>query len=346
MQNESEKDKPLVIGDPYPRDISTIFRPETLSVLSSHVRLVLPEDLHMSDQELERYLPEAVAIIGQTALPKERLDLAVNLKAVFNVEGNFYQNIDYEECFRRSIRVLNCGKVYARPVAEMALAMALDLSRGLTWNHMKFTKGEESYDLSTNMTSRLLTGAKVGIIGFGLLGTSLRELLHPFHCQVSVYDPWLPVSVIEEHQCASCTLDEVLSENEFIFIMAGVTKENQGFLAKREFDLIQYQANVILMSRAAVLDFEEFTRQLGTGRFKGATDVFPSEPFEKEHPIRSLGNVILSPHRAGGIPQAFYEIGEMVKDDLLSILKGVPPVRMQIAQPEIVTRLVSKPFKE
>lgn len=346
MRNESQKDRPLVIVDPYPRDIATIFRPETMSVLSSHVHLVFSQDLHMGDQELERYLPEAVAIIGQTSLPKERLDLAVNLKAVFNVEGNFYQNIDYEECFRRSIRVLNCGKVYARPVAEMALAMALDLSRGLTWNHMKFIKGEESYDLSANKDSRLLSGASVGIIGFGLLGTSLRELLYPFRCQVSVYDPWLPVSVIEEHQCRSCTLDEVLSKNEFIFIMAGVTKENQGFLSRREFDLIQDQANLILMSRAAVVDFEEFTRQLGTGRFKGATDVFPSEPFEKEHPIRSLSNVILSPHRAGGIPQAFFEIGEMVKDDLMSILSGVVPVRMQSAQPEIVTRLVSKPIKE
>ena len=176
----------------------------------------------MSDQDLDKYLPDAVAIIGQTSLPKDRLDIAVNLKAVFNVEGNFYQNIDYEECFRRSIRVLNCGKVYARPVAEMALAMALDLSRGLTWNHMKFTRGEESYDLSANVTSRLLSEASVGIIGFGLLGTSLRELLYPFHCRISVYDPWLPVSVIEEHQCSSRTLDEVLSENEFIFIMAGV----------------------------------------------------------------------------------------------------------------------------
>ena len=346
MQDQSQKNKPLVIVDPYPREVSHIFRQETLQDLSSSVRLVFPQTIHMSRDELERYLPEAVAVIGQTELPKELLDLAVNLKAIFNVEGNFYQNIDYEECFRRSIRVLNCGKVYARPVAEMAIAMALDLSRGLTWNHMKCVTGEESYDPSANLHSRLLSGASVGIIGFGLLGRSLRELLNPFHCQVSVYDPWLPDSVIEEYQCRSSSLDEVLRNSEFIFIMAGVTKENQGFLGRREFNLIQDQANVILMSRAAVVDFEEFTRQLGTGRFKGATDVFPSEPFDRDHPIRSLGNVLLSPHRAGGIPQAFLEIGEMVKDDLLSILSGVVPVRMQSAQPETVSRLVSKPVKD
>ncbi len=332
--------------DPYPRERDSIFTEDAWTRLTSRVQVVTAEKERMSEEELETYLPEAVALIGQTAMPKERLDRAPGLKVIFNVEGNFYQNIDYDECFRRSIRVLNCGKVYARPVAEMALAMALDLSRGLTWHHMKFARGMESYDLSENRTSRLLTGAKVGIIGFGLLGTSLRELLIPFHCRVKVYDPWLPASVITESQCSSCSLDEVLSTNEFIFIMAGVTKENQGFLGKREFDLIQDQANVILVSRAAVVDFDEFTRQLATGRFKGATDVFPSEPFDKNHPIRTLDNVLLSPHRAGGIPQAFHEIGEMVTDDLLSILQGISPVRMQSAQPEIVAKLVSKPFKD
>ncbi len=279
-------------------------------------------------------------------MPKERLDKAPNLKVIFNVEGNFYQNIDYQECFRRSIRVLNCGKVYARPVAEMALALALDLSRSITREHMRFTEGKERYVLEGNKKARLLTRSRVGIIGFGLLGRSLRPLLVPFDCKVKVYDPWLPPSVIEENNCIPSSLDEVLSTSEFIFILAGVTNENQGFLGKREFDLIEDDANVILMSRAAVVDFEEFTRQLATGRFKGATDVFPSEPFDAHHPIRSLDNVILSPHRAGGIPQAFYEIGNMVIDDFTSIMNNLAPVRMQAAQPETVSRLVSKPVKD
>ncbi len=341
-----EKEKPIIIADPYPQTLERIFSSETWEKLTSMATVISSDEQRMNDSLFDRHLEKAVAIIGQTPMPKERLDRAPNLKVIFNVEGNFYQNIDYQECFRRSIRVLNCGKVYARPVAEMALAMALDLSRGITWEHIRFTKNKERYVLEGNKKAKLLTRSRVGIIGFGLLGRSLRPLLVPFNCSVKVYDPWLPASVIEEYNCTPSSLEEVLSTSEFIFILAGVTNENKGFLGKKEFDLIEDDANVILMSRAAVVDFEEFTRQLATGRFKGATDVFPSEPFDPHHKIRSLENVILSPHRAGGIPQAFFEIGNMVLDDFSSIIKNLAPVRMQAAQIEIVSRLASKPVKE
>ena len=338
----SEK-KPLIICDPYPQTIERIFTPAKRAEIEKIARLVYSDEERMSAAMFEEHLGEAVAIIGQTAMPKERLDKAPNLKVIFNVEGNFYQNIDYRECFRRNIRVLNCGEVYAQPVAEMALALAIDLSRGITWEHMRFREGRERYVLEGNHSSRLLSGSKVGIIGFGLLGRSLRPLLEPFNCPVEVYDPLLPENVIREHNCTPVGLDELLANNEFIFIMAGVTSENQGFLGKREFDLIKEGSKVLLMSRAAVVDFEEFTNQIEQGRFLAATDVFPSEPFDKDHRLRQAEGCILSPHRAGGIPQAFYKIGEMVYDDFALIIRNLSPVRMQAAQIELVSRLESKP---
>lgn len=337
--------KHLIIADPFPQVLSRIFTADTWSRLTGIAEVVTTEDEHMDPLQFDALLPEATAIIGQTPMPKERLDKAPNLRVIFNVEGNFYQNIDYTECFRRNIRVLNCGAVYARPVAEMALALAIDLSRGITWEHMRFRNGFERYVTAGNDESRLLTGASVGLIGFGLLGRSLRPLLAPFGCSVKVYDPWLPASVIREHDCIPAGLDEVLSSSSFIFILAGVTNENKGFLGKREFDLIQTGAAVLLMSRAAVVDFNEFTDHVAKGRFKAATDVYPSEPLDAAHPIRTLENVILSPHHAGGIPQAFQLIGDMLVDDFELIMRNLSPVRMQPAQPEIVSRLSSKPVK-
>ena len=337
--------KHLIIADPFPQLLERIFTESTWKRLTDIADVVASEEDHMDATFFDSLLPQAVALIGQTPMPKERLDKAPNLRVIFNVEGNFYQNIDYAECFKRNIRVLNCGAVYARPVAEMALAMAIDLSRGITWEHLRFREGRERYVTESNGESRLLTGSSVGMIGFGLLGKSLRPLLVPFGCPVKVYDPWLPQSVIREHNCIPATLDEVLSSSDFIFVLAGVTSENKGFLGKREFDLIQPGASVLLMSRAAVVDFEEFTDHIARGCFKAATDVFPSEPFDAKHRIRSLDNVILSPHRAGGIPQAFHAIGEMLVDDFELIMQDLSPVRMQAAQPEIISRLASKPVK-
>ncbi|WP_165849587.1 hydroxyacid dehydrogenase [Sphaerochaeta halotolerans] len=338
-------DKHLVIADPYPQTLERIFSQETWERLNRIAQVEGPDGDHLDSKRFDELLGQAVAVIGQSPMPKERLDKAPNLRVIFNVEGNFYQNIDYAECFRRNIRVLNCGAVYARPVAEMALGMALDLARGITWEHMRFREGTERYVLEGNHNAQMLTGASVGLIGFGLLGRSLRPLLTPFRCRVQVYDPWLPESVIREHDCIPASLDEVLSTNDFIFILAGVTNENKGFLGKREFDLIRPNANVMLMSRAAIVDFDEFTAQVAKGKFKASTDVFPTEPCAADHPIRNAEHVILSPHRAGGIPQAFHMIGEILVDDFELIMRNLAPVRMQPAQPEIVQRLASKPVK-
>ncbi|MDK2857105.1 MAG: hypothetical protein PWQ29_295 [Verrucomicrobiota bacterium] len=335
--------KPLVIADPFPQTLERIFTAETRKAMDEIAEIVSSDKPQMQPDQFDELLPEAVAIIGQTPMPTERIERAKKLRVIFNVEGNFYQNIDYAACFKRNIRVLNCGAVYARPVAEMALAMAIDLSRGITWEHMRFTAGTERYVADGNSESKLLSGSTVGMIGFGMLGRSLRPLLAPFRCKVKAYDPWLPESVLIEHDCIPAGLDDLLSSCEYIFILAGVTDENKGFLRKREFDLIRPGSHVLLMSRAAVVDFEEFVSQVSRGRFKAATDVFPSEPFPVSHPIRKIDNIILSPHRAGGIPQAFFAIGDMVLDDFKLLMRGLAPVRMQAAQPETVMRFSSKP---
>jgi phosphoglycerate dehydrogenase-like enzyme len=64
-------------------------------------------------------------------MPKERLDRAPHLRAIFNVESNFMPNVDYDECFRRGIPVLSTAPVFAGAVAEMALGLALSAARGI-----------------------------------------------------------------------------------------------------------------------------------------------------------------------------------------------------------------------
>jgi len=97
------------------------------------------------------------------------------------------------------------------------------------------------------------------------------------------------------------------------------------------------------MSRAGVVDFDALTAAAPSGHLRVATDVFPDEPFSKDHPIRDLPNVLLSAHRAGGMAEAFLEIGSMVVSDLELLLRGLPPTSCKIAQPETVSRFRGKP---
>src|ERR1035437_7855873 len=111
---------------PAPRRVREIFDEEDLARLSRLGELIVHEEGPVTDAVFEEKEADATIIIGQIDLPRTRLDRAQNLRAVINVEVNFVPNIDYEHAFRRGIRVLNVSPVFAEPVAEVALGMALD----------------------------------------------------------------------------------------------------------------------------------------------------------------------------------------------------------------------------
>lgn len=238
--------------------------------------------------------------------------------------------------------MLNCGPAYAEAVAELALGLALDLGRGISQADRRFREGTERYLFAGNDAVVSLFRARVGLVGFGSLGRELLPLLAPFRCQVSIYDPWLPASVIAKAGAAAVDLDTVLTGSEFLFILAGVTSENEGFLNAGRLARVAEGCCFVLVSRAAVVDFDALLDQVERGRFMAAIDVWPVEPMPAGSRARRMEELVLSAHRAGGIRSAFYEIGEMICDDLGLIMQGLAPVRMQPAAWELVRRYRSR----
>ena len=316
-----------------------IFRPGTLARLREEFEVVEPE----GEVALDAALADAWAVVGQPDLPRGRLGRAPRLRAVVNVEGNFYPNIDYLTCFTRSIRVLGCGPAYAQAVAEHALGLALDLARGISREDRAFRAGRERYLGEGNADAVLLRHADVGLVGYGNLGRALRPLLAPFAPTVRAFDPWLPDAVLREADVLPATLEETLRRSRFVFVLATVTAESDHLLGATQLDLLPEGARLVLVSRAAVTDYDALAERLAAGRFLAAIDVWPDEPVPADSPFRSLEGTVLSAHRAGGIPAAFAEIGEMVLDDLRLLARGLAPVRLQQAAPELVGRYRNRP---
>ena len=331
-----------IVMDLYPRSIDLIFTKQDLLKLRSFGNLVIWEGTRMPARDLEKHLLDAEAIIGQPDLPEKRLMMAEKLKAIINVEGNFQPNVDYGYCFQNSIHVLNVGVVFGQAVAEMALGFALSLARSISQSDSLFKEGREVYGTPACTTSFLISGKSIGIVGFGNLGRTLLPLLQPFRCFIRVYDPWLPDSYLQEFGVQPCGLEELMKESRIVFMLAGATTENSAMIGRRELEWLQENAIFILTSRASLVDFDAFTEALQTGRFMAAVDVFPEEPFPKDHPIRRLDNVLLSAHRAGALEETFKLMGEMIVDDLDLIFKGLAPVRLQRALRETVMRMRSK----
>ena len=174
---------------PAPRLVADIFDSADLGELRALGELTVIEPASVTDKLFEEYAADTEIIIGQIDLPESRLKKARSLRAIFNVEGNFLPNVDYGYCFRNGIRVLNISPVFAEPVAEAALGMAIDLGRGITRSDRKFREGAEHYGLAANQDAFSLFRQEVGFVGMGDLGRAILPLLRPFNCRVRAYDP-------------------------------------------------------------------------------------------------------------------------------------------------------------
>ncbi len=338
--------RPLIVIDPQPRGLSEIFDRAAWRRLESLGELAVHEGAgRMPAERFESLLPETELLIGQSDMPKARLDRAPKLRAIINVETNFLQNVDYETCFERGIHVLAPGSAFARPVAEMTLGLAIDLCRGVTAADRAMRAGKEKWLLAGAEGCFSLYGAGVGLIGFGDLARAFIPLLQPFGCAVKAYDPWISDHFMAGFGVMPASLEEVLSTSRVIVIFAAVTSENQGFLGRREFELIKPSSVVLLMSRAGVVDFPEFLAHVENGRFRAATDVFPVEPAPADDPARKVEDLVLSPHRAGAMTDSLLEIGRQTVADTGLILRGLPPLSCRRAQRETVQRSRSKPIE-
>jgi phosphoglycerate dehydrogenase-like enzyme len=342
LANDSER--PLILLDPHPRAVRAIFDAETRRRLELLGEVIWHDGSPVADEQIEKHLPRVTAIIGQTTLDRARLDRAQNLKAVFNVESNFLPNIDYVECHRRGIPVLSTAPVFARPVAEMALGMALCLSRRIHQADAAIRAGTETlYGEGDNFDSVLLHGRPLAIVGCGNVGRALLPLLRPFGGEILLCDPWIHPNVLREMGGTPVSLTECFERAAVVFLLAATTTDNAGHIGKMYFERMKKGSMVVLASRAGIVNFDELLDAADSGHIRAAIDVWPDEPIPRGHRARRTPNTLLQAHRAGNIPEIWPWMGQIVVDDLENILRGLPPQRCQRAQLETVARLRSKP---
>tara|TARA_Y100000287_G_scaffold9770_1_gene7386 strand:- start:1513 stop:2529 length:1017 start_codon:yes stop_codon:yes gene_type:complete len=333
-----------ILIDPYPREMKLIFTKEKLNLLKKKFKLInVPKSNKY--KFYKQYISKADFIIGQPDLPTDLIQKASKLKAIFNVESNFMDNMDYDYCFKNNIYVLSTAPVFAQTVAEIALGFTISLKRDIHTSHLDFINGNEKYGLEGNLNCSLLQNNKIGFIGFGDLGKNLKPLLHPFSSDFLVFDPWLPEKLLKDQGCEPAPLKKIFKECDVIYVLASITTKNKNMIDKKLLNSMKANSCLLLLSRASVVDFNDLNDVLKKGKIKVATDVFPDEPVKKTDIIRKQKNILLSAHRAGALDSVFFEMGEIVYGDLQLISKGLPPRLCRRAELETVKRLRSKPVE-
>jgi len=271
----------------------------------------------LAEEELIEKIADAhfVGIRSRTQLTEKVFESAKKLVAVgcFCIGTN---QVDLKAATRRGIAVFNAPFSNTRSVAELVLAQAILLLRGVPEKSAKAHRGEWQKSAKDSYEIR---GKKLGIIGYGNIGTQFSVLAEGLGMDVYFYDVVSKLPIGNATQVGS--LNELLNIADVVSLHVPETPSTK-YMFKAE-QLAQMKPGSILMnaSRGTVVDIDALAETLRSGKLLGAAiDVFPVEPKSNDEefvsPLREFDNVILTPHVGGSTIEAQENIGREVAEKL------------------------------
>jgi D-3-phosphoglycerate dehydrogenase len=155
--------------------------------------------------------------------------------------------------------------------------------------------------------------AEISIKGFGM--------------EVLAYDPYIEPKAVEETDIVLCEdMEEVIRTADFLSLHVPLTKETQGLMGPKQFDLMKPTAFIINTSRGEMIQEVALVEALKNERIAGAgLDVFEKEPPGMENPLFQMENVILSPHSAALTKEVVAKLAEGAAKNVLNVLENKPP---------------------
>ena len=277
----------------------------------------------MDEDELIEKIKD-VSIIGirsKTTLTAKVLENANKLMAVgaFCIGTN---QIDLKKCTEKGISVFNAPYSNTRSVVELAVGEIIMLIRRIFPKSTAMHQG--IWDKSAN-NSFEIRGKKIGLVGYGHIGTQLSVISEALGMKVYFYDIVDKMPIGNAIKCRS--LAEMLPQVDIVSMHIDGRKENKNVIGEKEFELMKEGVIFLNLARGHVVEIESLVKHLKSGKIIGAgVDVFPEEPKTNNDPFVSeligLDNVILSPHIGGSTEEAQEGIGNYVPARLLEFINN------------------------
>lgn len=276
----------------------------------------------LSEDDLIRYL-NGVSLLGirsRTHVTAKVLENAKDLLAIgaYCIGTN---QIDTVSASLNGVAVFNAPYSNTRSVAEIVIAEIIFLLRKL---YDKINKAHQGiWDKSTD-NSREVRGKKLGIIGYGNIGSQVSMLAETMGMNVFYYDAVDKLTIGNATRMSS--LDELLKIADVITIHVDGNPFNANLIGDREFSLMKEGVVFLNLSRGFVVDCNALKKYIENGKISGAAlDVFPEEPQSANEkfisPLQGFSNVLLTPHIGGSTEEAQYNIAEFVSTKMLEYVK-------------------------
>lgn len=277
----------------------------------------------LDEDELAERIKD-VSILGirsKTNVTKKVLDNANKLISIgaFCIGTN---QIDLKTCTQKGIAVFNAPYSNTRSVVELAVGEMIMLIRNIVPKSNGMHAGK--WDKSAN-NSFEVRGKKLGLIGYGHIGTQLSVIGEALGMEVYFYDIVDKMPIGNAKKCRS--LAEVLRVADVVSMHIDGRKDNTNLFTKKHFEMMKEGVIFLNLARGHVVDVPALVEAIKEGKVAGAgIDVFPYEPKTNNeefiNELRGLPNVILTPHIGGSTEEAQASIGHYVPERLLEYINN------------------------
>ncbi|WP_368498982.1 phosphoglycerate dehydrogenase [Herbiconiux sp. A18JL235] len=260
----------------------------------------------------------AVLVRSATKVDAEAIAAAPKLKVIARA-GVGLDNVDIPAATTAGVMVVNAPTSNIISAAELTVGHILSLARHIPAAHAALAEGKWKRSAYTGVE---LYEKTVGIIGLGRIGALITARLQAFGVNVIAYDPYVTSARAQQLGVTLVTLDELLTQSDFITIHMPKTPETTGMIGDEQLKLMKPSAFVVNVARGGLIDEDALHRALTEGTIAGAgLDVFVSEP-PKDSPLLGLPNIVVTPHLGASTDEAQEKAGVAVAKSVRLALSG------------------------
>ena len=277
----------------------------------------------LDEEELIKAIEDVhvVGIRSKTNITRKVLEHANKLMAVgaFCIGTN---QIDLDACTEHGIVVFNAPYSNTRSVVELAIGEIIMLMRGIPDKDKGMHQGKWNKSANNSFEVR---HKKLGIIGYGNIGSQLSILAEAMGMQVYFYDIVDKLALGNAIKCNS--MKELLETVDVVSLHVDGRPSNKGFFKEEHFAMMKEGSYFLNLARGPVIEVAGLKKHMESGKIIGAgVDVFPTEPktnkeeFESE--LKGLNNLILTPHIGGSTLEAQVHIGSYVPNKIIGFINA------------------------
>jgi len=307
----------IVVPDDEPPVLAETIEEERLKQLGE---VCVYDSRAFDDEELIARVADADIVLNIRATSVFSRNVMRNcpkLKLI-SIYGVGYDNVDMQAASELGITVTNTPGYSAVAVSEMALSLMLAVARRIVLNDRGVRAGGWARGYSSQ-----LYGKTLGVIGTGSVGQRMVVLGKSIGMKVIACTLKPTPERANQYGVEFVTLDELMRQSDVVSIHVLGLPQTNNLIGKRELMLMKPTAILINTARGSIVNEQALVEVLRDGVIAGAgLDVFADEPLHLDHPLRSIENVVLSPHTASMVPEATLAGLAMAVDNIANFLHG------------------------